>query len=291
MAISVFKIFSCEREDPFIRMIREELKATPLGVPNANIQPLEAIAYKGKVADFIGKIDGLLAGAETLKLDTEISEVPDIQRNKSNSINMEAGIGLLEGILKGFTGSNLGLKGSFQKEGVLSFSFPDLQQRRIDIASLGKALKERRLDFELPTMHMFDHTNSFPHELLLITTVYASKTFSINVEKISGNNGELDFSVLESQLGEVKGKLNISKTSDRSWTFEGSEALTIAFSSIQLNFTQEGKILFKGIVQPETARGGFVRENNLSDRDEIVFNIEEESLLDKRMPAFLMPME
>ncbi|MEM6764452.1 MAG: hypothetical protein AAF655_05995, partial [Bacteroidota bacterium] len=133
----------CKEKDPIVSVLREMVKANIVRVPDARLQPLTLIEFseKSQTAKYRGKIEYILSKPETFSLDSDDFDetgMPTLRGVPSRSVNVDLGLHILAGFLKGFKVDISGLKGHFSQASQLSFCFSSVKRIWIDNFLLGK---------------------------------------------------------------------------------------------------------------------------------------------------------
>ena len=277
-------IFTCTK-DPILNVIRETFKATPLAIPDSSTAPLEVIAHRGRRTFKSGPLQDLLAGHPPLQLESKTESIAPILFGKQQHLHAQTGIEILSNLLKGFGIGEIPLDIGLHKEVSLGFDFPEVHRKTIALTSLGKALQGKNIDPKNLAADLFLRDKR-PFNLLLISSVYLSKSFHIYINK--GNQQELgvELSALEQALGgKIKFDISQSGNQQKLLSFEGDEPLAFAFSCVELGIRPDHTLTLGAKVNPNTPRSS--EEEYISFAGE-EFELEEQSLMDYRAPAMVI---
>jgi hypothetical protein len=214
--------------------LRETFSATPLKVPEARVQPLAILAYKNDETSFRGHLRYLLQNTEAFNPPVETATVASVSLQRTKKVNIDIGFNILDGFFKAFKMDSIALGTALKGLKEMSLSFTNVQRRFVDLGALGQSVKSNRIDLTNPSIGVF--TGEKPSEMLVISDVIVSRSFTINNE--SGRDDAFDVNVplVEKYLADAKLGVKVEKNTKDSITFEGEEALTFAFSCVRVQF-------------------------------------------------------
>ncbi len=86
---------------------------------------------------------------------------------------------------------------------------------------------------------------------LIIDSVIVSNNFTINAEKLSGNDVRIDIPAIQQIVGKIAAGIKVNSSSSTAISFHGEKNLAFAFSSIVLNSDDDGNLSFG--LRPELA--------------------------------------
>jgi len=232
-------------KDGVLSVIRENFDATPLKVPSTIEQPLFVFAYDGSRAMPRGHLKYLLKGSKSLLIKSDISPVSEVAGKKTRSVDLNFGVQILQGFLKGLgLGAPAPIEASFKGAKEVSFSFSNVERRFLDVLKLGDKLKDKVIDLSNPAVNLFFDDQ---HQFLVINNVFASNGFTLHVEKSSNSDFAVDVPLIQEAIADAKAGVKVSSTGSNTITFEGEQYLTFAFTCVEMHLDpQSGKIIAIG---------------------------------------------
>ncbi|WP_250530504.1 hypothetical protein [Caballeronia sp. ATUFL_F1_KS4A] len=231
--------------DPLVKTLRDVFHANIIRIPEEKIQPLCVIAARnGKIA-YRGQLTDLIAGdpvPELLELAMQTSDMADIAGKRSRQIDLQLGLEILDGFLRGFgvpAVANVGqqLSGASQ----VSFTFSQVQRHYCDPAKIGRLLSGKSLERSNPVVASL--VGEDPWDCLLIDSVITSRDFTLHVDQTSKQDLHLDVPAIEQVLSKAKLGVQVTSSSGRSLTFQGPKPLAFAFTCERLVLTDQAKIM------------------------------------------------
>jgi hypothetical protein len=230
-------------KDNLVDHLRETFNATPLVTPDAETQPLKIIAHRGKETVLWGPLEDLFAGTgQRIDLTPEQADVANVDIKKTASFNTKFGFQLLEGLLGGFNVSIKPLQVALEDVHEISLSFENVRKKSLAVTTLGRTLKDKRIDLTNPAMDIFTRPER-PFGMYLISSVLESNKFSINIEKSLHDKFDVQAPVLE-KLSDAGLNLAENKEHKKAIFFQGQNPLTFAFSAIELFLDRSGRLTF-----------------------------------------------
>ncbi len=227
--------------DPIVNALRDVFGANIVRVPEERIKPLRVVASSDDKSSFRGELTPLLKGNVALNIPVTTSQMADISGKRSRKVNIDLGLEILDGFLKGFgiTSAEIGIK--FQGASEVSFSFKNVVRNYIDIGLLGKALAGQKVEKENPAARIFfDDTD---YSFLVIDSVITSSDFLISVDKSSDSGFKLDIPTIQNIVNKANVGVQVTTTNDYDIVFKGPEHLTFAFSCVKLYLDADGTIM------------------------------------------------
>jgi hypothetical protein len=97
---------------------------------------------------------------------------------------------------------------------------------------LGATIKSRMLDLEHPSLGIFKGEDAV--DMLLITDVIVSNSFTINQEKGREDAFDAGLPLIQEYISDLGLKVNVKSDTRKTITFEGEESLSFAFSCVRL---------------------------------------------------------
>lgn len=232
-------------------LLREMFKATPLRVPEARVQPLIVVAQKDNDVQFRGELSFLLDNPEAFVMDFNTDAVADVALDRTKKVDVEVGLSILEGLLKGLNMSPAAVGVALKGVKEISFSFHNVQRRWLDLGKLGTQLKTNRLDLTHPAVKFF--TGEDAPTFLLISDAIVSNSFGINLESGRDDAFEEGVPAIEKFIADANLNVKVQSSHKKSITFQGENPLTFAFSCVRVAFEPEtGAISLMEEVNPRT---------------------------------------
>jgi hypothetical protein len=219
------------------KWLREMFGAIPLRVPESRIQPLLIIAKKGDKIDLRGELRYLLKDNTRLNSPLREDTVANALLQRTAGVNTEFGLRILDGFLQGLKMSSSPVGAVLKGSNEISFSFTNVKRRWIDLNHLGATIKNRMLDLEHPSLGIFKGEDAV--DMLLITDVIISNSFTINQEKGRDDAFDVGLPLIQEYISDLGLKVKVKSDTRKSITFEGEEYLSFAFSCVRLEFDAE----------------------------------------------------
>ncbi|WP_129671304.1 hypothetical protein [Candidatus Chloroploca sp. Khr17] len=229
------------REDPLTGLVHDLFNANIVRIPDARVVPLTVLLHHHKRTYFRGSLLPMLEDARPLGLPIEESLLTDISGRRSRKVNLDLGLHILRGFLRGFGLPYADLEAGFAGAAHLTFAFPEARRRAVDPNALGWALTERRIDRQNPAASIL--FNESGYELLLIDSILISRQISIVLSSARGRRLNVDMSVLRETMTELGGSVGANSDSDLELTLQSQAELTFAFTCVRVIFSSEGEII------------------------------------------------
>ncbi len=233
-------------------LLRDTFNATPLRVPESRVKPLIVIGRKGAKVDFRGELKYLLADEQVLPVEPQESILADSSLQRSRSVSLNLGLKILDGFLSGFNMSPSPVGASLKGVKEISFSFTNTRRLYVDPGMLGLQLKGKVIDLKHPSLGIF--TREDPYEMLLISDVIASNSFTINIENARENEFDASMPALQSYVADVDAKVKVDIKQGKSVTFQGADYLAFAFTCVKLELDKQSGSL--GVGETVITKGG-----------------------------------
>jgi hypothetical protein len=237
--------------DPLLALLRDVFDATPLRVPEERVTVLSAIATKGKQSRFLGAFDALLESGSPLLLPNKVSHVASLANRQSRSIKADLALKILEGFLVPFGFPTPSISGAWATADEVSFSFPSVHRRYVELAVLGKHLATLKLDTSNTLSSMLRPRGEW--DLLVIDSVLQTSQFIVEITHASTRTIHLSATQLVESLGASSPAVTVR--SEREVVFAAPTALTFAFSCVRLCSDAEGGLV--GIEPDHASSRGF----------------------------------
>lgn len=261
-------------QDPVVAALQQTFNATPVRVPESGIQPLQVVARKGKSTSNWGALRHLFEGENDFTVPFQESDLSEVRVSKTRTVDLDFGLKILEGFLQGFGIPNLPIEAGLKGAKTLSFSFKNSKRKYIEPSLLGRQLKEKKLDIGNSALNIFTKKG---YDMLLITSVLTSNSFSIHVESSIDNHLEASVPALQNYLGKSHAGVKLHSDLASDITFESDKWLTFAFSCISVDINELDKTLAIGEFSNYRGEGqGF--EPQFYANDEVL--VEEDGLGD-----------
>ncbi|WP_461067005.1 gasdermin [Spirosoma horti] len=226
-----------------LETIKDTFDANPVRIPEERLQPLTLLGKISNKAYFLGNMYNI--ENETLledKPNINKSKLANVSSKKSKKVNLDIGINILDGFLKGF-GINANLfgeiKNHFANVKSLSFSFDDVNRFYIEPIELFSWLQNKDIIIKSPVLQPFMQEEN---SLYVIDSIITSKSFSISIENKLDNNVETTIPSLQKILATTDVKVETTSASQTGITFKGNKNLTFAFSCFNISWDKSGKI-------------------------------------------------
>ena len=231
--------------------LREIFGAFPMRIPEERIRPGFVIGKNGATLDMRGMLGQILVDQPKIELRMQNSAVSNVNLKRTQSMDADFGLKILDGFLGGFGLGAAPLEGSLKKAKQLSFSFGNVRRRWWDKNELGTALIGKKIMLDHPSVRGV-FTGPSPMEMLLVTDAIVSRSFSICADSSFDAGIDVSLDVVQNLVAEGKLDVEISRTANNCVSFEGSSYLTFAFSCIELNIDQSTGAI--GVGKSRTSR-------------------------------------
>lgn len=226
--------------DPIIKTLRSVFQANIVRIPESRIQPMTTIIRNGKKKRFWGELSAMVEGDLLQSNEAiETSKMADVSGKQSKSVDLELGLQIMDGFLKGFSLPSAGIQSQFAGAKTVSFSFKAVERKYIQPAVLGGLLTGHALDASNTANDNFFNRQA---DLLIIDSIVTSSDFSINVEQSNIKDFKLDIPAIQKVIGKANTKIKVESTTGLDITFKGEEALTFAFTCLQSKIDPAGRI-------------------------------------------------
>ncbi|MCI4667154.1 MAG: hypothetical protein MRZ79_03270 [Bacteroidia bacterium] len=240
----------CSKEDGLVKLVKEELHAVLIRVPQEIYKPL-AVLVMDPDGNIIPPIRGNFANYLTAKDDFELrsedltpTRVANISGKETIAFDTDLGLKILDGYLKGFLGG-LGVSvPSFTFEinssKTMSYTFEEVYRIALDHGMLGDHLMIHQLNVDSPAVSQFLGENA--NQMLLIDQTFVSKEFNITFQTEKQGKLELELDALVDAVGSISEHLEVSRKSSSTVSFKGDNPLPFAFSCIKLVIDDKGNV-------------------------------------------------
>lgn len=227
-------------QDPAVKKLREIFGANILRVPEERFQPLSVILRTNGEnhwwGDMATMVDGYLMDAQQLIANSRMS---DVSNQASRSVNLDLGIKIMDGFLKGFQLPSSSIMQHFKGAKSISFSFRNVNRTYIAPSDLDQLLISIPLDQSLGATQQ---ALSGKAQLFVIDSIITSTDFSIHIDQVAEADFKLDIPAIQQLTSSANAKVKIKNISSTEITFEGDKALTFAFSCLRCKVDGEARI-------------------------------------------------
>ena len=228
-------------------LIRKKYRANPVDVPDSRIQPYQLLIAGKRDYEIIGDIGYLFTESDVLA-PVKSSRLADQTFERSERIDIRAGLKILDGFLKMMQIPSPVIGAAYEGVKEISFGFLDAERKYFEMTEFGSnlAVKNARISPDNPVRQYFNGNM----KVCLITDILVSPQLRISAEVSENGAIDLKLPVLESHISELNLGVKVRHESNDSITFEGEEALTYAFSCIQIFCNPStGKLSFGDFVK------------------------------------------
>lgn len=214
--------------------IREHFGANPLKIPESRIQPLILLEIKSNRMDFLGSFKHLIKGGMPVDVTPKNSKVPDVSGVKTKKVSANFGAKILDNFLKAFKMDPVAINAATKHAKTMSFSFKEVNRLYIEPLELGKVLSEHQVKGDQNNMFVKRIIDDGKLRLALITDALVSKTFSLSTYGENDTGADIEMPLLEGLIADLEAGFKVEKTAKNEITFTGEEALTFAFSCVEI---------------------------------------------------------
>lgn len=234
----------CKEKDPIQRIIKDNLHAQAVRVPNEEVIPLTIIENKNGTTKKRGSLVNILFDKSSFDLsdkDFEKKYMSNLSGQKTNKASIDIGLKILEGFLQGF-GFNIssGLSVEFSGISTISFSFENVYKVFIDNGLLGEKLQKQRIDKHNPSSAIYFGKSK--SELVVIDSIITSNNFTVNIEDTDTTMTKFNIDKIKNLL-QLGVDLKIEETDKTSIRFKREKALPFAFTCLKIDIDNEGRII------------------------------------------------
>jgi len=267
--MSIFKL--CKK-DPLISLLRDTFQANPIRIPEERIKPLTIIAATKNKFEFIGNITPLFK--TNSKLNTKIleSQMADVSATKSRSVELDLGLQIMDGFLKGMGCNSGSLDSHFIGTEEVSFSFKNVKRKYVDRGELLKELKHKKFAKDLPLIASFINDD---RKCIIITDIITSNSFTISKNGASGNNLAFDLPQIQGYFSSTT-NIMVETNSGLEISFTGAKELAFAFAAVEVGIDEDGSI-YSDVA---TNRVVLTTVPNVDQENAKLFLIEESGMLE-----------
>lgn len=236
----------CGQEDPFTRQVRTLYRANVLRVPRTGLDPLDVLLVRGRHVQIHGRLAEMLDGTDQPALPEPAPyAVADLSGLRSVGLEVEFGLNLCAVFLNslGVPSPGVELNTSLWK-GTQSVNFEvrGVTEWRMDLGSLGKSLKGRKVDTTSPTTAILATDDKV--RMMVITRTFASRRFAIHGTSEGGQSVDIAVDAIQNLIGKSTAGVKWSKESAQTVTFEGDAGVTFAFGAAPCVLQPDGSFFF-----------------------------------------------
>jgi hypothetical protein len=239
------------RQDPVVGLLKRQFPyADILKTPDKLTQPL-TVMIDGDGLDGgerplrLGMLDTLLKQpipSSIAALKQDVSPLPAFSTEKSTAVDKDFGLNLLGRMIGALGGPEVEIKAELQNAQKIVFSFANVQERLITIASLGKALWDACVDLNNVDLEQYfgPHADG-DYAFLVVYSIIVSDQFSITVEQAAGGGAQIDIRAIDQLFPEVGGGIHVNTKVANVISFTGPTPLTFACNFRRYKLTESGK--------------------------------------------------
>lgn len=229
--------------DPLVNVLRNTFRAQPIRIPEARVTPLIVFALAAGRFQFIGPLADLVStrtSARLGELKPEPSPMANLKENKSGNVNLDLGLKILDGFLRGFniSGCLPAVSAQFAKAADVSFEFQDVERRAVPLSAIGKALKSRSFEVEHGLIAEAVSKAVRP-EFFIVDSTISSRDFSIAASTKTSADFKIKLAKIQEAV-DASAKVKVQSKSKRELTFIGPRPLPFAFTCCRVSFDQSG---------------------------------------------------
>lgn len=233
--MSIFKL--CKK-DPLINLLRDTFQANPVRIPEERIKPLTIIAAKKDKFEFIGNIEHLFKLDHSINISILESQMANVSATKSRSVDLNLGLQIMDGFLKGMGCSSASLDTHFNDTIAVSFSFRNVKRKYVDRGELLKELKQKKFDKDLTIITSFIKDQK---KCIMITDIITSNNFSIAKTEFGGIKQAFNLPELQGYFSSTA-DIKVETSGDLEISFTGEKELAFAFVGVELGIDEDGSI-------------------------------------------------
>lgn len=236
-------------QDPVVKRLRQIFEANILKVPEERFQPLVALLRIEGKNNFWTQLPAMVDG-DILEMYSTISksQMADLSGKISKSTDIEVGLEILEGFLKGIGLPSASITAQFAGATKVAFSFKNVVRQYFEPGILVDFLNGTPLDTDRSDTQQIINGEA---ELFVIDSIITSTDFSIHITDTKDGAVHLDIPVIENLVANSNTDIKVKKESETSITFEGNKALTFAFTCLICEVDKAGRITLRPKVLPK----------------------------------------
>jgi hypothetical protein len=241
-----------DTKDPLIRIFLDKYKMHLLTIPREDISVGDLYVYdkNNKAVSTKGSLTYFLKPKLKIPPLTNAAAMADVANMMTDYVDFTIGLDLLNGFLGKFgIGSviqNVETEFRAKKAKTIAFNFPNCSRDSVDSTHLGYNLIGKKPIKDHP---LYNESNRY----FVVMAVARTSEIKMLVQDNSKHNINVDASVLESKLTNMKSRINKDKYS--AVTFNGAKPLGFAVELQELRYDAETKkILLVPAVDPLTLR-------------------------------------
>jgi hypothetical protein len=231
------------KNDPLVDTLRKTFRAVPIRVPEARVAPLVVFLLQGGRFHFAGPLQDLVTtrtAARLAELDPKPSPMADLKETRSGDVDVDLGLKILDGFLRGFSVSGClpAVKAQFAQVVSVSFAFLHVERSAVPLTAIGRVLVDRAFEVQHPLINDALSRVDRP-EFFVVDSTIASRDFTITASTKSAAELKLQAAKIQ-DLVDVSAKVKVTSKSKRELTFAGPQQLPFAFTCCRVNFDKSG---------------------------------------------------
>lgn len=234
-------LFVC-KNDPVTKTLRDLFPAHLLRIPEAFIQPMVVLikdpeSNRNRLRR-VGPLTNVLTQPMGSPPDVQDSRMSDISGKRTQKVDLDLGLKLVQGFLNGFGVNMPSLGLAFESVQTVSFSFENVHRHFVDQGLLGSQLVGNAVNLNNPAVAVIQEGG----RCLVVDSVIVSNNFTVKAEETSSSDFEFNLGDIQNLLGAEDQKVKVDKTSEKTLSFKGEDPLTFAFSCIELTLADDGRV-------------------------------------------------
>jgi len=223
-------------------IIADLFGANALKIPESRIQPLCLLEIEDNKPVFLGEFRNLVRGSFDHGVEIKTSFVSEVSDVKTEKVSIGFGLKILENFLKAFRADPVTISLALSNSKKISFAFSDVQRKYFEPLELGKILSENKIYGDQKNMFIKAIIKNKNLRLALITDVLVSNNFSMSTYDEGNSAVKIDIPLIQGYISGAGLDLKVESSSDHEVKFNGPEALTFAFSCVEIRIDSSGRI-------------------------------------------------
>jgi hypothetical protein len=276
------------RGDPIVDTLTDVFHANIIRVPEERYAPLIVLAARGDIVSFRGKLSNLIGGSAPAFPQPTNSQMTEVTGKKSRSVNVDLGLSILDGFLKGFGIPSMGVQSTFKGVKKVSYTFNSVVRKYLDVGEIGDLLVGTVVNEKNPAAAIFFGDD--PYRFLVIDSIVTSSQFTIAVEDSGDAKVKFDVPAVQKLIGDAKVGVTVVSETGYDLSFSGPQQLAFAFTCQEFLLDADGRVT-KLIPDSEPRILGFQVmaeiETEPVERVELVMLSNHPGMHDIQVPDFL----
>ena len=199
-------------------------------VPRAGLAPLDLLGRDEGGMQWLGRLETLWRSARPLPQAQAPQPAVDIEGERTDDLDLNAGLSLLKGVLSVFN-AGAALDAAYKHASSLEFAFTNVKSIRVAPLDIGAYLAEGGTDDHNPVISRFFMSGQA--QGFVLTEVLISDQLRVTAKTGGGETLKVDVDQISATLGARAG-VSVSQTSDLGLTYAGATPVTFGFKLLRI---------------------------------------------------------